>query len=59
MDAEQTTATHAYCTNCKAIEPATFEVLSGLSFNGLYLGGDITCRNCRVVIATVYKELKK
>jgi hypothetical protein len=47
--------THIYCSNCEAIQPANFEPLTVDDETGCYLGGDIACTVCGLIIATLYR----
>ena len=47
---------HAWCDSCKAVRLALFEKLSHTSLDGCYIGGDVVCGECYLVIATLYKR---
>jgi hypothetical protein len=49
-------ATHAYCPNCKRIQPVKSEPLTNPDDSGKYLGGDIVCAVCAYIIATLYRS---
>ena len=46
--------THAYCDNCDTIMPVIKEPLQGVSACGAYSAGDIVCKKCYSIIATVF-----
>lgn len=47
---------YIYCDNCKSINRLVFDKKDGLDVTGKYLGKDLNCGQCRLVISTVYKE---
>jgi hypothetical protein len=46
--------THFWCPLCDAIQPAFFEGFDNIDVSGQFVGGDIVCETCRLVIATAY-----
>jgi hypothetical protein len=49
--------THAYCDTCNAIQPGIQESLTGPDTSGKFIGGDLIYKQCRSIIATLYKRL--
>jgi hypothetical protein len=47
--------THFWCPLCDAIQPAFFEGFDNIDVSGQFVGGDIVCETCRLVIATAYR----
>ena len=43
------------CENC-GLESLVHEPLDSEDVSGRFLGGDIVCNNCKLILATVYKE---
>ena len=43
------------CENC-GLQPLDHEPLDSEDVSGRFLGGDILCNHCRLILATVYKE---
>lgn len=52
-------ATHVYCEVCHNIQPAIFEPLTAPDYSARFLGGDIVCKVCALVIVTLYKKKVK
>ena len=53
------TATHAYCNNCEEVRSVFFEKLRPVVASGMagdWLGGDVVCRECAWVVATLFTE---
>lgn len=48
---------YAYCPNCRKIRLIAAEPLKSQDTTGRFLGGDLVCTVCRVIIATLYKPL--
>ncbi len=50
-------ATHFYCESCGEIRTVIFEILKPIVSikPGKWLGGDIVCEECKLVIATAYR----
>jgi hypothetical protein len=46
--------THAWCELCEKIQPVKREDLHGEDTTGKFLGGDILCTECGLVLLTVY-----
>lgn len=49
-------ASHAYCPNCKQIQPVKAEPLTNPDDSGKYRGGDIVCSVCHYIIATLFNR---
>jgi len=49
------TITHAYCEIC-GISEVIVESMDGVSTCGEYLGGDIVCKKCKLVIVTIFRK---
>lgn len=47
--------THAWCDNCHAIQEVRIEIMENVDTTGSYLGGDIVCKVCAWIVATVYR----
>jgi hypothetical protein len=47
--------THAYCATCDAIRTVTRESLTGPDTSVIFVGGDLLCKRCGFVVATLYK----
>lgn len=45
---------HAWCSQCKRIEPIVWEGIYLSSVNQDFDGGDIACKTCHFVIATLF-----
>jgi hypothetical protein len=46
-------AKHGYCDICGAIQPAEFEPLTVEDTTDRYLGGEVVCRVCGIIVATL------
>lgn len=47
--------THIYCEIC-GIQPVIIEPAHTEDISGKYIGGDLVCDTCKLVIATHYRE---
>lgn len=50
--------THTYCQKCDAIQPAIFDGLDGPDWSGKFVGIDVVCGHCKLVINTLWNESK-
>ena len=48
-------ATHIYCESCGSIQPIIIEPLTAADESNEYLGGDLLCCTCHLVITTIFK----
>lgn len=47
-------STHHYCHECKAIQPVIRDDKPGMDISGAFVGCDIICYVCAIIIATEY-----
>ncbi len=53
--------THAYCDNCETVRSVFFEDLHPVTTPGVagsWLGGDVVCKDCAWIVATLFAEAK-
>jgi len=46
---------HGECETC-GLQPLEHKSLDSEDVSGQFLGGDILCNSCRLILATVYKQ---
>ena len=58
MNEDLASATHIYCRSCKGIKPMIIDPLCGRDMTGQFVGIDLVCGNCRLIIATVSRPVE-
>jgi MinD superfamily P-loop ATPase len=53
MEIRKPNYSHGYCNHCKKIQRVCWEDLFRLDNTGNYIGGDVFCKACGSIVATI------